>query len=76
MKIVNLYMIIKEKNANSFKLGSLNLQLSILNVKSSFFIYKYMKKENKISSLHFLECSPPHCVVKINKFMEQFPYKI
>lgn len=75
MKIVNLYMIIKEKNANSFKLGSLNLQLSILNVKSSFFIYKYMKKENKISSLHFLECSPLHCVVKINKFREQFPYK-
>lgn len=34
-----------------------------------------MKKENKISSLHFLECSPLHCVVKINKFREQFPYK-
>lgn len=56
--------------------SSLNLQLTILNVKFFFFIYKYIKKENKISSLHFfLECSLPHLLVKINKFMKQFPYK-
>lgn len=57
--------------------SSLNLQLTILNVKFFFFIYKYIKKENKISSLHFffrMYCLP-HLLVKINKFMKQFPYK-